>query len=64
MKGKNSGVQRRILDMNPLAFFVPCGYHGLNLVVGDAVKSTGAVSSFFGLLQKIYIFSLHLQLNN
>jgi len=48
--------------MNPLAFFVLCVCHSLSLVVGDAAKSTGAASSFFGLLQKIYVFSLHPQL--
>ncbi|CAH0551202.1 unnamed protein product [Brassicogethes aeneus] len=36
MKGKNSGVQRRILDKNPRALFVPCSSHSLNLVVNDA----------------------------
>jgi hypothetical protein len=27
MRGERSGVQRRLLDINPLAFFVPCGCH-------------------------------------
>jgi len=56
MKGKNSGVQRRFLDMNQLAFFVLCGCHSLNLVVGDASKSIGTASSLFGFLQKICFF--------
>jgi hypothetical protein len=38
MRGKNKRVQRRILDVNGRAFFVPCGCHLLNLVVGDAVS--------------------------
>jgi len=25
MRGIHNGVQRRILNLNPLAFFVPCG---------------------------------------
>jgi hypothetical protein len=40
MKGKNSGVQKRISDQNPLAFFMPCGCHNLNLVLCDAAKSS------------------------
>jgi hypothetical protein len=38
MRGKNKGVQRRILDVNGREFFVQCGCHSLNLVVGDAVS--------------------------
>ncbi|KAJ8884269.1 hypothetical protein PR048_016126 [Dryococelus australis] len=39
MKGKHAGVQKRLLDMNSQAFFVPYGNHSLNLVVNDAVLS-------------------------
>jgi hypothetical protein len=60
MRGERSGVQRRLLDINPLAFFVPCGCHSWNLILGDAVSScvqaqtffwrtTKAIQSFFGL---------------
>lgn len=42
MKGAHSGVQRRILNENPKAFFVPCSCHSVNLVVNDAAKQTGA----------------------
>ncbi|XP_065672123.1 uncharacterized protein LOC136089950 [Hydra vulgaris] len=31
MKGKKVGLQKRILDLNPLAFYLPCGSHSLNL---------------------------------
>lgn len=40
MKGKNKGVQARLLQQNPRAFFVACGAHTLNLVIADAAKST------------------------
>jgi len=36
MKGKHSGVQRRICNTNPRAFNVPCRAHSLNLVVNNA----------------------------
>jgi hypothetical protein len=32
MKAKNSGVQKQILDQNPLEFFMPCGCHIGNLL--------------------------------
>ncbi|XP_046742858.1 zinc finger MYM-type protein 1-like [Diprion similis] len=45
MKGKHSGVQNRILRMNPRAFSVPCSAHTLNLVVGDAASVTGQTTA-------------------
>lgn len=56
MKGKKSGVQKRILDMNPRAFFVPCGAHSLNLVVNDAALWSKEAVSFFGIIQDTYNF--------
>ncbi|XP_029158998.1 zinc finger MYM-type protein 1-like [Nylanderia fulva] len=41
MRGKNIGLQKRILDINPRALFVPCNAHTLNLVVSDAANSSG-----------------------
>ncbi|KAL6486779.1 hypothetical protein MHYP_G00034050 [Metynnis hypsauchen] len=40
MKGKNKGVQARLLQQNSRAFFVPCEAHTLNLVVADAARSS------------------------
>lgn len=54
MKGKNSGVQARIMRINPRAFFVPCYAHSLNLVVADAASSSIDSFSLFGFLQKLY----------
>ncbi|XP_062028423.1 uncharacterized protein LOC133744306 [Rosa rugosa] len=31
MKGKHQAVQKRLLDINPRAFYMPCGCHSLNL---------------------------------
>jgi hypothetical protein len=56
MKGKRSGVQHTILCMNPRAFFIPCNSHSLNLVVNDAAMSSRDAVSFFGVVQKIYVF--------
>ncbi|XP_065675709.1 uncharacterized protein LOC136091917 [Hydra vulgaris] len=38
MSGNQSGVQKRILEKNSKAFFVPCYAHSLNLVVNDAAN--------------------------
>ncbi|XP_037801961.1 zinc finger MYM-type protein 1-like [Penaeus monodon] len=54
MRGKNCGVQARILQQNPRAFFVPCGCHSWNLVLGDAAASSNKTVLFFGTLQRIY----------
>lgn len=54
MKGKNIGVQKRILDLNPLAFFVPCGCHSYNLVLCDAAKSSVKSVTLFGVLQRLF----------
>ncbi|CAH1099492.1 unnamed protein product [Psylliodes chrysocephalus] len=47
MKGKHVGLQKRILDANPRAFFVPCAAHTLNLTVNDASKVSDATINFF-----------------
>uniref|UniRef100_A0A3Q1EGE4 TTF-type domain-containing protein n=1 Tax=Acanthochromis polyacanthus TaxID=80966 RepID=A0A3Q1EGE4_9TELE len=54
IKGKNKGVQARLLEKNPRALYVPCGAHTLNLVVADAAKNSVDATSFFGHVQKIY----------
>ena len=54
MKGKNKGVQARLLQLNPKAFFVVCGAHTLNLVIVDAAKSTPEAISYFGHLTKLF----------
>jgi hypothetical protein len=54
MKGIHHGVQKRILDLNARAFFVPCACHSLNLVVKDAAESCLYAVSMFSFLQKLY----------
>ncbi|GKD61105.1 zinc finger MYM-type protein 1-like protein [Tanacetum coccineum] len=54
MKGKNLGVQKRFLDINPRAFYTPCGCHSLNLVICDMANSCSKASEFFGVVQSIY----------
>ncbi|XP_065654528.1 zinc finger MYM-type protein 1-like [Hydra vulgaris] len=56
MRGENKGVQRRILDVNPRALFIPCCAHTLNLAVNDAVKCCLEATAFFDLVQHVYVF--------
>ncbi|KAL3888791.1 hypothetical protein ACJMK2_001152 [Sinanodonta woodiana] len=54
MKGHNSGLQARLLERNPRAFFTPCVCHNFNLVLGDMAKTCPDAMTFFGTLQRIY----------
>ncbi|XP_046753080.1 zinc finger MYM-type protein 1-like [Diprion similis] len=56
MKGKRSGVQNRILQINPRATFVPCSCHSLNLVVNDAAAASGETVGLFDIIQQLYVF--------
>ena len=57
MGGKYSGLQARIREKNPLADYIPCLAHSLNLVGHSAVDNISAVSKFFELVETA--FSVH-----
>ncbi|XP_033218137.1 uncharacterized protein LOC117173606 [Belonocnema kinseyi] len=50
IKGKNTGVQKRILDMNPLPSYVPCGSHNLNLILCDSAQSSVKSVTLFAII--------------
>lgn len=54
MKGRNKGVQARLLAKNPRAFYVPCSAHTVNLMVYDAPKTSKDATCFFGNVEKMY----------
>ncbi|XP_004207829.3 zinc finger MYM-type protein 1-like [Hydra vulgaris] len=56
MKGVRKGVQNRILEKYPRAFYVPCACHSLNLVGNDAASSTRETTFFFSIVQELYTF--------
>ncbi|XP_050387189.1 uncharacterized protein LOC126803423 [Argentina anserina] len=60
MRGKHQGVQKRLLDINPRAFYMPCGCHSLNLVLSDMANSCLKGKSFLG-HAKPYIMCLLIQ---
>jgi len=54
MKGRYKGVQAKILQKNPKAFFTPCACHSLNLLLGDMAKCNSKAMTFFGIMNRIY----------
>jgi hypothetical protein len=52
MVGMNSGAKTKILSSNKRAFFTACGCHNWNLLLGDAIKSSRTVISFFFIISK------------
>ena len=54
MRGKNNNLQKRLLDLNPRAFYVPCASHSLNLIVNDAANLNHHTTGFFCIVQELY----------
>uniref|UniRef100_A0ACD5Y5B1 Uncharacterized protein n=1 Tax=Avena sativa TaxID=4498 RepID=A0ACD5Y5B1_AVESA len=54
MKEKHQGVQKKLLNVNPRAFYYACGCHSLNLTLCDMAKTRGRAKDFFGIIQRIY----------
>ncbi|XP_074300623.1 uncharacterized protein LOC141631915 [Silene latifolia] len=54
MKGKHQGVQKKLIDINPRAYYMPCGCHSLNLILCDMAETCGKARDFFGIIQRIY----------
>ncbi|XP_074326936.1 uncharacterized protein LOC141664878 [Apium graveolens] len=54
MKGKHQGVQKRLLDINPRAFYTPCGCHKINPTLYDIANPCVKAKDFFGIIQGIY----------
>lgn len=63
MRGKHVGLQKRVLNVNPRAMFVPCTAHSLNLVVNDAAKLSNEVAEFSNTIQEIFNFFLLLHID-
>lgn len=56
MAGHISGLQQRITESNPLALFINCDNHSLNLAGVHAAKEDSIVVTFFGTAERIYSF--------
>ena len=58
MKEKEREVQKRLFDINPKAFYTPCGCcHSLNLVLCDIANLCPKTIFFIGIVQCIYTLS-------
>src|SRR6218665_4205743 len=56
MSGVYSGLQVRVKEVNPLAHFVVCAAHSLNLVGVHSVDSCLQAVSYFATIQSLYNF--------
>lgn len=56
MSGIYSGLQARIKEVAPLADFIPCSAHSLNLVGSYAASCCKEANSFFYFVQNVYTF--------
>ncbi|XP_065684257.1 uncharacterized protein LOC124806189 [Hydra vulgaris] len=54
MKEKINGVQKRILNLNYIALYVPCGSRSLNLVISESERSLVKSITLFGILQRLF----------
>jgi hypothetical protein len=56
MAGKYTGLQARVKESSPFAYFVHCFCHRLNLVVVDSCTKNVITRNFFGVVEKLYSF--------
>lgn len=45
----------KLININPLAFFTPCGCHSWNLVLSNAAVSCKKARLFFAVLWRLYV---------
>ncbi|XP_063780940.1 zinc finger MYM-type protein 1-like [Pseudophryne corroboree] len=56
MSAKYNGLQARICAINPLALYVPCSAHSLNLMGACAADSCVTAASFFHFFERLCTF--------
>jgi hypothetical protein len=56
MSSCNTGVRKRVTDINPKAIYIHCHAHQLNLALVDSCKMLSHASEFFSLLQCLYTY--------
>lgn len=56
MSGRYNGLQAKIKELNPLAVYIPCAAHSLNLVGTHAVQCSNEAAKFFLHVQHLYTF--------
>ena len=56
MSGKFNGLQAKVAAVNPLAYWLPCAGHSLNLVGKAAAECCTQAIAFFDFLEAIFVF--------
>ncbi|XP_041366776.1 zinc finger MYM-type protein 1-like [Gigantopelta aegis] len=56
MSGRYSGMQAHARKLNPLAEYVPCAGHSLNLVGQFTASCCEQATMFFDFIQRLYVF--------
>uniref|UniRef100_A0A7N0ZY98 DUF4371 domain-containing protein n=1 Tax=Kalanchoe fedtschenkoi TaxID=63787 RepID=A0A7N0ZY98_KALFE len=51
---RTSRSLKKLLDVNPRAFYTSCGSHSLNLMLCDMANTYSKARNFFGIIQRIY----------
>ena len=59
MSGKYSGLQKKIQDVAPHAYYVHCASHNLNLVLKDSKEGVTATRHFYDTIESVYTFFGH-----
>ena len=56
VSGRENGLQKKLLSIEPRAIFVHCTAHNLNLVVQDAMQNIDTVRDFLAVLRELISF--------
>ncbi|XP_066941102.1 zinc finger MYM-type protein 1-like [Macrobrachium rosenbergii] len=56
MSGHKSGVQQRLVTVNPKTIYVNCNNHSLNLAGVRSASHEVVMVTFFGTVQAVYVF--------
>ena len=56
MRGKYSGLHKKIQDVAPHAYYVHCASHILNLVLEDAMEAVTEILQFYDIFESVYNF--------
>ena len=59
MSGKYSGLQKKIQDVAPHAYYVHCASHNLNLVLKDVMEGMTETRQFYDTIESVYTFFGH-----
>ena len=59
MSGKYSGLQKKIQDVAPHAYYVHCASHNLNLVLKDVMERMTETRQFYDTIESVYTFFGH-----